>query len=352
MIKKLTLINFQIHKRLEIEFDKHFTVIIGGNNRGKSSIIRAINWVFYNSPVGDWMRRINEDNELETAKVKIVFNDGMIITREKGEKINKYIVDGDEYENFGYGVPEKVLEKLKIYPLKTNKEIFNINLSMQDERPFLIHESSPVKASIIDSLTGNSIIQKSISDFNKEITQASKDQTRIEQEIVDDEESLKKFPDLEKIDGLLEEYWHGLSEVELKENWIKYLEEKKKALKDLRDKILNYKEIDVDSIEKLYKEIEEKQENKDDIVALNIRLQISQSRLKKEIPNIEGLDDLYDKFEKKSNRIKKLYELFEKKKEANDEWNVIMMRLEEDKKELEKFYKENPTCPTCGKGWK
>jgi len=121
MIEKIWLKNFQIHKKLEIKFDKNFNIIVGANDSGKSSIIRAIHWVFYNSPSGDWMRMINKDGEMEKATVKILFKDGTIIKRIKGNGINKYEINGEEYENFGFQVPKPILEKLRIERFETNK---------------------------------------------------------------------------------------------------------------------------------------------------------------------------------------------------------------------------------------
>jgi exonuclease SbcC len=150
-----------------LEFDKRLNVIVGSNDSGKSSIIRAIHWVFFNEPNGDWMCRIDEKGEQQVAEVKIVFEDDTVIVRKKGQGVNVYEVDGDPYENFGYDVPSQVLEKLKIYPLITNKKTFNVHIGMQGQHPFLIHESGPVRASVLDVLTGNSILQKGISSFNK-----------------------------------------------------------------------------------------------------------------------------------------------------------------------------------------
>jgi len=69
MIKKLILKNFQIHKKLVLEFDEKITVIKGSNDSGKSSIIRAIYWIFYNQPTGDWMCRIDNDGTINDTSV-------------------------------------------------------------------------------------------------------------------------------------------------------------------------------------------------------------------------------------------------------------------------------------------
>ena len=348
MIKKITLINFQIHKRLEIEFDKNFTVLIGSNNNGKSSIIRAINWVFYNEPSGDWMRRINKDDELENTKVKILFNDGTLISREKGDKINKYVVDGNEYENFGYGVPEKVLEKLKIYPLKTNKETFNINLSMQDEHPFLIQESSPVRSSVIDSLTGNSIIQRSISEFNKKSTNASKEQSMIESVIAEDENSLKSIPDIDFIQGLLEEvdgHTKNLRAVEL---------EIVRALKIVGDlaiqryKVNSYKEIDLEKIQTNIEKLNNLFEDTDELRNIGILLKINRSKIKV-IPDLNELEELIEKLQKRETKLKDLKYSKHLLDKSEEELTIVFSQLTNANKELETFIKENPNCPTCGK---
>ncbi len=53
MIKSAKLINFQSHIDSLLEFHSGVNSITGQSDSGKSSILRAINWVIHNKPSGD-----------------------------------------------------------------------------------------------------------------------------------------------------------------------------------------------------------------------------------------------------------------------------------------------------------
>ncbi len=51
-LESLTLKNFQKHKALYLQFDPHVTTIVGDNEVGKTTVLRAIRWVCFNDPSG------------------------------------------------------------------------------------------------------------------------------------------------------------------------------------------------------------------------------------------------------------------------------------------------------------
>ena len=354
MIDRVRLRNFQIHKKLDIEFDEKITSIRGSNDSGKSSIIRAIYWVFYNQPTGDWMCRIDEDGKVEDASVKIIFKDGTIVKRIKGEKINKYIVDNEVYENFGFGVPEPVQEKLKIFKFVTNKFEFPIHVGMQDELPFLIHESSTAKSSILDKLTGMSILQKGITQFGKESLAITKEIKRVELEIEKDSEKLKEIPDIDNIQNSLDNI---KSLEEQKENLILEVEKLKRieqSLEKVNKIIENNQDIPkftellilVEDRKKLLEKLEKLEKLENDLRSCKKDLDLYIPSL-----DLEKINDLIDELENKHVEIKKFKDMYEKLKIVD---NTILMEyshLESLEKQEKKFYKENPLCPLCGGKW-
>lgn len=80
-----------------------FTVITGPNNCGKTALLRAIQGVFTNAPAGPLVR-----HGASHLTVDIDFGDGNRIRWEKGEKINRYTVNGKVLDNVGRGVPPEV----------------------------------------------------------------------------------------------------------------------------------------------------------------------------------------------------------------------------------------------------
>ena len=52
MIQSIRLINFQSHKDSFIEFSPNDTVLIGTSNSGKTAVLRALDWILKNRPLG------------------------------------------------------------------------------------------------------------------------------------------------------------------------------------------------------------------------------------------------------------------------------------------------------------
>ena len=83
MIKSIDIENFQSHKKTRIDFDPGVNVIIGRSDSGKTSILRALNWVINNKPSGEaFIRHGNKE-----ARASIILDDKHMITMiRKGKK--------------------------------------------------------------------------------------------------------------------------------------------------------------------------------------------------------------------------------------------------------------------------
>jgi hypothetical protein len=169
-IKKIVAINLQIHKKITLEFDESFNVIFSDNNRGKSSITRALKWFYTNSPNGDWMRRIDKDGNKKTCKFTVYYSDGTFITRIKGKKENKYILNGIEtYTTVNRNIPNKIKE---YFNLNNNiMDLYNINpyIITQEDDIFLIKEKSNKSVSgAFNVLSGIEKFEKIDKFFNRD----------------------------------------------------------------------------------------------------------------------------------------------------------------------------------------
>jgi DNA repair ATPase RecN len=116
MLTKLKIKNFQKHHSLSIEFD-NVTTIIGTNGAGKSSIIRALDFVFNNQPRGTSFITHGE-TECE-VKAKL---DDRVIKRVRG-KVNEYYLDDKKFAAFGYEVPEEIKNFININELNIQKQL-------------------------------------------------------------------------------------------------------------------------------------------------------------------------------------------------------------------------------------
>jgi len=108
-IKKIVLRNFQSHSYTSIELSPKINIFLGKGNRGKSAIIRALKWVFFNEPQGTGFIKKGET----FASCSVTLDNDYTIIRERGDKINRYEEKENNLKNYE-GVDEKKSEILKI----------------------------------------------------------------------------------------------------------------------------------------------------------------------------------------------------------------------------------------------
>jgi DNA repair ATPase RecN len=108
--------NFQSIEDATVVIDG-FTVVTGPNNSGKTALQRAIRGVFTNPPAGALVR-----HGTAFLSVTITFPDGQTVCWEKGDKVNRYIVNGGKpLEGVGRGVPE-VVSNMGVHFIKAGNE--------------------------------------------------------------------------------------------------------------------------------------------------------------------------------------------------------------------------------------
>jgi DNA repair exonuclease SbcCD ATPase subunit len=203
MIETLLIRNFQSHKRTELKFDKGVNCIIGPTDSGKTAIIRALQWLFWNTPSGNAFCSDWSEND---TTVKILgwqhWNKATDDYFERGiDKKGGYYLHGDVMlRAFGQTIPEEV------------KKYFNmseINIQEQQDSPFLLNESPGKIAAFFNKIAGlskidtsNQYIQAQIRATNYAI---SYNTTLLEEK----EEELKKYSNLHEADKklkILEKY--------------------------------------------------------------------------------------------------------------------------------------------------
>lgn len=193
MIKSITLENFQSHVKTVIKPAPagKLTVIVGPSDSGKTSIIRALRWLFYNTPQG--MDFINV--KAGAARIATEYADGRQVVRERHRRnYNRYEASEQKFEGFGSGVPLEVQEATGIRPVMIGDMELNLNLAEQLDGPFLGKSvSAGVRAKVLGKLAGTEEIDYAQKQLNTDLYRQRQEEKSLTAEITGLEEQIKEF---------------------------------------------------------------------------------------------------------------------------------------------------------------
>ena len=151
MLKKVSLVNFQSHADTELEFVPGVNVILGASDKGKTAILRAMEWVRTNRPLGDSMIRRDSEGKPQASVRVCLLLDGCdslglprTVGRFKDKQYPDYMINGHNYSAVNKGVPEPAREMLWQ----------DINVQGQLDSHFMILDPSSQAARAINEATG------------------------------------------------------------------------------------------------------------------------------------------------------------------------------------------------------
>jgi predicted ATP-dependent endonuclease of OLD family len=364
-LSKITLENFQAFEKGEFILSPNLNVLVGVSNVGKSSVARALSLVLFNSWDKSWTR-----SGAKYCTVTIETNTGIVVTREKGEKVNRCILTLPNqqpivFESFGSGVPEEVQQALQIKEIQIGeKEFLNLNLASQHDNLFLLSSVPSFRAKVLGKLTGANILDYAIREINKDRKHlvAEKNSKEIELETL--REQIIKLVPIESYETQIKDLEQkrtaiGVQEARCeriralfkrvkacKEAWVRESQieallgqfsssslidlaqkaDRIKALRSLLNKIVNN---DL-TLKKFYRQKETLKQV--DLATIPL--------IENQIIRLRGLKDLSIKLEKNQNS------LIDKQKELS----LTQTQHEEIHKQYTNKLKEAGTCPICNQG--
>jgi len=222
MITDLEIVNFQSHKNTNLSFHPGVNVVVGQSDTGKSSIIRAINWVMSNRPSGDSFRANFSKNMTEVA---MAFGEDFVV-RQKGKSINKYEVPSGELKALRTDVPQEV---------KDITQMQDVNLQPQHKSYFLLDETPGNVAKSFNSVSGLEEMDAALKNINSKVRDTS----------------WKITHTTEKIDGL---------EIDIeKVQWVDEAQESLKWVAECSSDLSGLQEVHT-FVKKLISEVEEQEE--------------------------------------------------------------------------------------------
>ncbi len=196
MIKQ-AVIWYQRHVGSVLNLHPGVNTIIGDSDAGKTSIVRALDWIRTNRPS---TRRMIPHGQ-KRAKVILDLEPGGRLVRFRSKSENYYKLGGEKFTALKKGVPEEILNVLNLADLN-----FHLRGS------FLLHMTPPARAKYINDLVDLTIIDTTTTNSRRMLENIGSQYTKMDEEIEELEESLVELEwldtagdDLQKLERLYEE---------------------------------------------------------------------------------------------------------------------------------------------------
>ncbi len=199
-ISEVEITNFESHEKTVVKFNEYgVNAITGPSDSGKTGLIRALRWVFYNDPKGsDFVR-----HGASRATAKVTFSDGSSILRSRtNSDAGEYIVTdagGREqvFKGFGNTVPIEVANTHQMPKVQLAPDLERpLNFAYQLDGHFLLSQSPGVRAAVIGRLTGTNIVDEAIKRERAKLLNVAKECNLAEAKVKEYDEKLTAYADL------------------------------------------------------------------------------------------------------------------------------------------------------------
>lgn len=347
MIKKLEIDNFRSHRKTILNFVKGVNCIIGLPESGKTNIIRAINWVLTNRPLGF---RVHSDFTDDPTMVTLQFEEGNEVTLGKTKKTSEYSFNDTPLRAIDKDVPDVIAKA---------SAMSDLNLQRQLDKPFLICSTAGEVARVFNKITrlekpdlAVSLLTMDINSENKKLKMLQSQKNELQDKIdkIGDVKSMvDRFVDLEDRSECI--FLLQNKETELREI-IKQIESSQEKLKSIGD-VKAMKE-DLGRVEDIYQDLIDMEDDRDGLSEIIVDIETRQKECESILQLKMGI--------RKSFRL--MENLFDTLCKVNDQWEELNVAIEEitsaidvlertkDKlvvkaKEYREFLNTIDVCPYC-----
>jgi len=207
MIEQIGIKNFKSHEDTVINLHEGFNAIYGNPQAGKSNIMRAIDLLKSNRPIGAKFMPKWAKKEIET-EVYILDDEGVKIGikvhckrpksgKPKRESTYYYIEDtatGDKWDATGVGkeVPDEITKAL---------QLTDINIQAQADPPFLATDSGSKISKTVNKITGLDIGDQLFSSLGKKYNEQKAIVKNIKADLAEQNENIKNFPNAKDLEA-------------------------------------------------------------------------------------------------------------------------------------------------------
>lgn len=189
MIKSLHLKGLQSHTDSTVEFAPGVNVILGETNAGKTAVIRALQWIFQNRPLGTGLTQ--KDAKECLAEVT---TDRGTASRIRRRGFNGYVVNEVEYKEIGSSVPDELTPVL---------DLRDVSLQEQLQPHFLITQPAGYISRYVGELLGLNSTDQVASSIKSGLTAIRSESTRLAESLEAMEVEKASYESLDEVDGLL-----------------------------------------------------------------------------------------------------------------------------------------------------
>lgn len=155
MLKWLKLRNFQPHRKRTIVFDARITTIVGPTDSGKTAILRALRWVFFNRPQG--VRFKTRGTKFTKASIGI---DKHVVARKKGKKNSYKLDDGKELVAFKSDIPD---------PIKRILNVSDVNFQRQHDPVFWMSSTPGEVSKDLNRIVNLEVMDDALAEMASEV---------------------------------------------------------------------------------------------------------------------------------------------------------------------------------------
>jgi len=209
-ISNITITNFQSHHNTVIEPAPagQLTVIVGPSDTGKSAIIRALRWLYYNEPQGaDFITVGKKQCSVAIASGEPDDANAVRVMRIRDTgKGNQYNINGQTFGGFGVTVPQEVQDITGVRPVIIGDKAENLNLAEQLDGPFLGKSiSAPARAKALGKLIGTERVDTASKKIGTDLYRREQDKKRVSGEIIRLKEEIAKYDYLDALKGKIDQ---------------------------------------------------------------------------------------------------------------------------------------------------
>lgn len=294
MFDSIIIENYQSWKFCELDLSPGINLIVGDSGAGKSAIIRSLELISTNRPLG--LSFVNWSNAKNVTAVQIVKND-IPVAIIKGKSVNEYILDGVTLK-----------ETLNRDPPKEVKDFLNLgrlNMHFQHENFFLFNDTPGKVGEFINETVGWDLISKSLKEaeswakaIQTKKTNVESDINELEKKIKDSDWSIEASEEINSIEILGKRLEKNLSMADKLDNYISKYEAVEQKINKMKPMLkMRYQALDlINNINELETSIEKAN-------LLSSLLEKLKTKHQQILNKRKTIDDLKNIISEKSNEV-------------------------------------------------